>query len=789
MRKAGLSISILLFIVPLTWLWLLGSPEAASVRTEAEPAAISAEGHAGSVSCRECHENFYQLWSTSRHGLAMQPFTAEFASDELEVPSDVFEISGARYRAEFADGIGWVREDGPQGEFSHRIEHAMGGKNVYFFLTELERGHLQVLPLAYDVASAEWYHTTKSMIRHVADEAVDWRDRSLTFNTSCHSCHVSQLSTNYDLECDSYHTTWAEPGINCETCHGSAQEHVRLFESASPGEVPEDPRVIRTGEFDVDQTNSMCSVCHAVMNPLTTSYQPGEEFFDHFNLTAFESPDFYPDGRDLGENYTYTLWLTNPCVRSGQMDCLHCHTSSGRFRFADEPNQTCAPCHGERVASPTDHTRHAPDSPGNLCISCHMPQTEFARMRRSDHSLRPPTPAATIAHGSPNACNLCHTDQSPEWADEWVRQWRERDYQAPVLHRAGLIADARERDWSRLPDMLAYLEDEDNDPVFAASLIRLLAACDDERKSPVLIAALNDPSPLVRSAAADGLAFARDADSVRALLRATEDDLRVVRIMAARSLSAVPVSLLDDEVRMRIERATEELEASLLVRPDDWASHYNRGNYHLDRAEVNEALAAYATALGLNPKAVPVMANAAMVWARMGEPSKAETMLRHALAIEPESDVVNFNLGLLLAELGSPEQAESRLRRALETDPNLAAAAFNLGVLIAEDRPEEALEWSRRATELRPHDLRYAHTLAFYLHRGGESEEATQILEGLIEETPGSVDAHMLLGEIHEQVGDLKAARSVYQRAIAEESVPPQVRLWFEARLQFLSED
>ena len=32
--------------------------------------------YAGSVSCRECHEKFYKLWSTSRHGLAMQPYTA-----------------------------------------------------------------------------------------------------------------------------------------------------------------------------------------------------------------------------------------------------------------------------------------------------------------------------------------------------------------------------------------------------------------------------------------------------------------------------------------------------------------------------------------------------------------------------------------------------------------------------------------------------------------------------------------------------------------------------------------
>ena len=63
--------------------------------------------------------------------------------------------------------------------------------------------------------------------------------------------------------------------------------------------------------------------------------------------------------------------------------------------------------------------------------------TSFAQMRRSDHSMRPPTPAATIAFKSPNACNLCHPDQDAAWADQLVRQWHTEDYQAPVLQRAG----------------------------------------------------------------------------------------------------------------------------------------------------------------------------------------------------------------------------------------------------------------------------------------------------------------------------------------------------------------
>ncbi len=39
--------------------------------------------YTGSVSCRKCHEKFYQLWAPSHHGLAMQPYTAELARNKL----------------------------------------------------------------------------------------------------------------------------------------------------------------------------------------------------------------------------------------------------------------------------------------------------------------------------------------------------------------------------------------------------------------------------------------------------------------------------------------------------------------------------------------------------------------------------------------------------------------------------------------------------------------------------------------------------------------------------------
>ena len=200
--------------------------------TRPDPAAAkpaSPPAYAGSASCRECHEKFYQLWSTSFHGLAMQPYTAELAKTKLTPQKTEIVAGKYRFRADLQKGV--VIERTAEGEKRYPIVQAMGGKNVFYFLTPLERGWLQVLPVAYDVRRQEWFDTTASAMRHFGDrrdEALYWKERPLTFNTSCFSCHVSQLSKNYDLKSDSYHTTWAEPGINCETCHGPSAEHAQL---------------------------------------------------------------------------------------------------------------------------------------------------------------------------------------------------------------------------------------------------------------------------------------------------------------------------------------------------------------------------------------------------------------------------------------------------------------------------------------------------------------------------------------------------------------------------------
>lgn len=753
--------------------------------------ALAASGHAadttgfsGSASCRDCHERFHTLWSTSHHGRAMQPFTRELAQAELTPQPEPLAVGPYRFRVEPEQAV--VHEQGPDGEKSYPILHAVGGKNVFYFLTPLERGRLQVLPLAYDVNRKEWFDTAQSAMRHFGDSEDSpllWTDPAYTFNTSCYSCHVSQLAKNYDAKLDSYQTKWGEPGINCETCHGPGAEHVREARLLPPGAPMPDPKLIVARTLTPQQTNDMCGSCHAKLTVLTSDFKPGDRLHDHFGMATLEDRDFYPDGRDLGENFTMTTWGLSPCAQSGQLDCVHCHTSSGRYKFrTGEPNAACMPCHETRVKTVTEHSHHPADSAGSKCISCHMPMTEFARMRRSDHSMRPPAPAATLAFKSPNACNICHDQKSAEWADQLVREWRTRDYQAPILQRGGMVAAARKGDWSKLPEIMAYLKSPDREEIWSSSLLQLLRGCGDSAKWPAIVACLEDKSPLVRAAAVDAIGDDPRPEFVRALIAATADDYRLVRVHAAPALAGVPLESLSDRERASVQAATAEYLASLNVRQDDSNSRYNLGNFHLSRGDFESAVAEFTAASRLQPQSLPPLANRALAHAALGQNDRAEASLRQALALDPNHAAVNLNLGMLLAELGRLTEAEQAFRTCFKSDPQSAAAAYNLGVMLASDRPEESITWCRRAADLRPDEPRYAYTLGFFLAAREHTDEATRVLERLILRQPPLPDPYQLLGSIYERLNRKADAIRVYQAAAANSSLSPNDRLRFQLR-------
>jgi tetratricopeptide (TPR) repeat protein len=266
-----------------------------------------------------------------------------------------------------------------------------------------------------------------------------------------------------------------------------------------------------------------------------------------------------------------------------------------------------------------------------------------------------------------------------------------------------------------------------------------------------LLAAARDPSPLVRGAAVRTLGLIPTTESVQALVEATGDDYRLVRVRSAAGIAAVQRMTVPPAYEARIKKAKDEYLVSLTARPDQWTSHYNMGNYLLERGETKKAVASYQVALKLDPKAILPMVNTSIAYARMGENEKAERSLQKALKQVPDNAAANFNMGLLKAEKRDFQAAERYLKIAFKSDPQMAQTAYNLCIITAKDRISEALTWCKKASDLRPQDPKYAYTLAFYLDRKGERAEAVRILEGLVEKYPQYKDAKMLLKDILRQ--------------------------------------
>ena len=689
--------------------------------------------YVGSASCEACHERFYHLWKPSNHGKALQPWSADLAA-HLPPNKDPIEAEGKLYQATITPERGWVTENGTN---AYDIAYTLGGKNFYNLLTLLDDGRLQVLPIFFDIRAGAWKNTTQSMLRHFddgrVDTAVSWRDSMLTFNAACFSCHVSQINSNYDPDTDTYATTWNEPGISCESCHGPCSEHIRVCKAAPVDQPPKNLEIIGWNEMSLEQRNTACAGCHTKGAPITADFETGDLYWDHYELTTFEGSDYYADGRDLGENYTMGSWWLSACVTKGNLACTHCHTSSGRNKHAAEPNNACLPCHQERVDNATDHIQHPKGKGPTQCVQCHMPMAPFGGMNQSDHSMRPPMPNLSKAVGSRNACLGCHAGRDNDWALKQINA-RHPDFEthtAPELERALLVKAMRDGTWERLPDVYQFIANPESDPLFVATLIRQLPPSRDPSPRSILRTLVTSAThPLVRSAAATAL----DADTLPedrpALFAALSDEYRLVRIRAAERLIALPDGGIPEAFRAAFDAAAKEMWAAYNLRQDHWSSHYNTANILMRQNRHKEAIAKYDRAHALRDDIPQPLINGSMAFAQLGDLAAAEIRLVKATHLPEPSAEAHFNLGLLYAEQGRTTEAEAELYSTIKLMPANGAAACNLAILKAGKKEyPECFRLLQLAIKAEPQNPRYIHTLAFYYMQTGQAPLAKRIIE------------------------------------------------------------
>ncbi len=341
--------------------------------------------YVGSATCARCHANTYLTLKQTWHQFILRP-------------------------VEEAAPLGDFDSDSPNRSFTlEDVQWVLGGQYKQRYLTEID-GALYVLPAEWNVVTGEW----------VPYEADSWRSRP--YGQYCAGCHT----TGFDAATQ----TWLEPGVGCEACHGPGAAHV-----ASTGDRR---RIVNPADLPFQDQVEVCAQCHSRGEepsgefPFPIGYRPGgpAKLSETFILST-DPADFWPDGTAKRHHMQYQDWRQG--VHKDSVSCIFCHTS---HTIGETDHQTrmvgndrCLVCHeGNR-----DLATHIPYMAAAVdevqCTDCHMPQ--ISRFVPTDfqirsHTFRPPNPAVSFAYGGqeqmPNSCNLCHADQTPEWASAVLGQ-------------------------------------------------------------------------------------------------------------------------------------------------------------------------------------------------------------------------------------------------------------------------------------------------------------------------------------------------------------------------------
>jgi tetratricopeptide (TPR) repeat protein len=748
--------------------WLLAAAAFAVPCIAAEPVP----DYVGRAQCIACHAEQDARWAGSHHDLAMQEATEiSVLGDFNDATFNWFGVTSRFYRQ---DGRFMVRTDGPDGHLQdYPIKYTFGVDPLQQYLIEFPGGRLQALDIGWDSRPAQtggqrWLHL-HPQDQVAAGDVLHWTGPNLNWNYMCADCHSTNLRKGYDAGNGSYRTTWSEIDVSCEACHGPGAAHVRWAEQKARGEPADaadmgltvrlneragvawtiDPttgRASRSAPRRTDTEMQVCARCHSRRSQLTDQAVAGQPLLDAFRPALLTEGLYYPDGQIQDEVYEWGSFLQSRMHQAG-VTCSDCHDPhSGKTRLPGD--LVCAQCHPtERYAAKAHHF-HPEDSPSASCIACHMPTTNYMVVHaRHDHSMRVPRPDLSVALGTPNACSRCHTDQPPQWAAQQVETWY--GHPARGWQRYGLAFAAARAGLPEGTELLAEVIADPQTPAIArATALQALGAYPSREAFGLLQGGLGSEDPLERLGALTGVeAFASGASALA--IAPLWDDLRAIRIEAARQVASIPQVQLPEAARERLAAGIGEYVAAQTFNAERPESQVNLGGLYADLKRTGEAEAAYREAIRLQPDFIPAYANLAQFLSGAGRETEAEGALHSGLQRHPKAAALTHALGLSLVRQKRLDEALSRFADATDQDPDNARYAYVYAVALqSAGRLDEALGVLARATERHPGDTEILLALATFNRDAGRREQALGYARRLQALMPGNPSADSLVREL-----------------------------------------
>jgi len=366
--------------------------------------------YVGSRKCGRCHEQHYHGWKSTLHTKMEQRVIAtgynqtvlgDFSSKDPDLTFTLDEVDmlvGSRFKQRYAKKIG----------------------DDYY-----------MLPAQWNVETDEWVPYNPKKDWWAAEKGLypkEWYKRPNS--KLCEGCHT----TGFDIQTKKP----VEQNIACEACHGPGRLHAKTEEKAD---------IVNPARLSHERGNMICFQCHMRGRPpkgefetyaWAVGYKPGDDLRKYW---AYSKPSgknqygLWADGYARKNRVQGNTFIQSKMYHKG-VKCYTCHDPHGTRHTAftvksADTNSICLSCHGENSQSAvfkndlSEHTHHKATGSGSKCIECHMPKTgkNAVKWDSRDHSFTFISPLSTIRFGTPNGCNNCHTDKTPEWALKKVTDW------------------------------------------------------------------------------------------------------------------------------------------------------------------------------------------------------------------------------------------------------------------------------------------------------------------------------------------------------------------------------
>ena len=731
----------------LWWMWPPPTPPAATANgAAAADAAARARQPAAYVDnqlCLGCHQDQGRQWQQSHHAQAMAAASADTVRGDFN--NVEFRHQGVTSRFIKQGDRFFVRTDWPDGKpGDFEISDTFGVEPLQQYLIAMPGGRLQPLQIAWDTPRKKWFHLLPHE-KAPAGDVLHWTGRYQTANTMCITCHSTGYEKRYDAATDSFASSWKEPNVSCQACHGPGQQHAQWARSKAEGI----PLSTLAGErygllVDFKAAGAagqveVCAACHSRRSELTAAPVPGQPRMDHYLPSLLQPGLYHPDGQQLDEVFVDGSFRQSKMYARG-VGCTDCHSAhTGKLKLAG--NAVCAQCHAPQAnpkfagaAGAYDtpaHHFHQQGTAGAQCAACHMPSKNYMQIQaRPDHSLRVPRPDLSVKLGTPNACTQCHADKPAQWAADRVAAWYgAKRRQEP--HSGEAFAAARAGQ-PGAGEALARIVADRNQPAIVRA-----TALDGLRNDPrsgdsARIEATRDADPGVRAAAADSLEALPAAQRLYGLSPLLRDPIRAVRIAAARGLSSLPPERIDLATRPAFDAALAEYIAAQNVALDMPGAQLNLAVIYENTARIDLAEKHYLNALRIDPDFTPARANLARLYNASARNADAERVLTEGLRRLPELGELQYSLGLLLAEEKRLPEAARALTQAARLLPARAKVHYNLGLALqqlGQRKPAEAA--LLQAQRLDPLDAQSLYALAVFYAQGGQRAQALQWAEKL----------------------------------------------------------